>query len=482
MNIIFRTDSSYAIGTGHLMRCLTLADDLAKHGINAEFVCRDLPGNCNFLAEEKGYKVHKVNNDIDDAKETIKICQQLSEVDWLIVDNYALDENWERQLRPYVNKIMVIDDLANRNHDCDLLLDQNFYENMEVRYDNLVPDTCKKLLGPKFALLRDEFVQQRTKLRERDGEIKRILIFFGGSDPDNLTEVAIEAIKALNKENIITDIVVGAANAKKAYLKEHYAELPNFNVHCQINNMAELMANADLAIGAGGSTTWERCCLGLPSIVIPIADNQIQITKDMAVNGYIFATENITLLSQVLGGLITCSSLMGFIAQRNLSLVDGMGLNRITQNMFPYEIKLREVMLEDCDNILAWRNAEETRLYSFDKALIDSDTHNKWFNNIIKDNNEIMLIAEINKQPMGVLRYTIGQDCAQVSVYLIPGHYGYGYGPRLLEVGDKWLRKYRPNVKLLFASVLSDNERSRMAFIKAGFYEDQLVLKKKLGI
>ena len=485
--VIIRTDSSQQIGIGHLMRCLALAEGLAKRDVQVNFICRDLSNNCSFLAEEKGFIVHRLRDDLaSDAKQTINICKQISQpIDWLIVDNYTLDERWEKKLRPYVEKIMVIDDLANRRHDCDLLLDQNFYENMEIRYDKLAPMTCKKLLGPKFALLRDEFVQQRAKLRVCDGRINRILIFFGGSDPGNLTEVAIEAVRLLAREDILTDVVAGAANSKKVYLEEYCDKSPNFNFHYQIDNMAELMMEADLAIGAGGTATWERCCLGLPAVVIPIADNQIAITQNMAASGCVLDMESndtitASVLHQLLVSLILCPSLVRFMARRNLSLIDGMGIKRIMQNMFPYDIKVRKATLADCTDVFNWRNAVESRRYSFNDELIDFDTHVKWFNNIINDDHEIMLIGEVDNNAVGVLRYKIERDCTEVSVYLVPGNYGYGYGASLLKIGNDWLHKYSPDIKHIIASVIPDNERSKIAFIKAGFYLDKVLFKKEL--
>ncbi|MBO8158623.1 UDP-2,4-diacetamido-2,4,6-trideoxy-beta-L-altropyranose hydrolase [Thermosyntropha sp.] len=302
--IIFRTDSAFIIGSGHLMRCLTLADELKQNGAEIKFISRDLPENLTEIAEKKGYKVYKLpyknkkeiiiddystwlGTDFrEDAEETIKILEQESP-DWIIIDHYAIDIKWEQIVRPYVKKIMVIDDLANRQHDCDLLLDQNLVENMENRYNKLVPAHCKKLLGPSYALLRPEFREARKKLKKRDGTVRRILIFFGGSDPTNETEKALRAVLMLNRPDITVDVVVGKANPHKEKIKKLCAIHSNVNYYCQVNNMAELMAEADLAIGAGGATTWERCYMGLPSVVIDIAENQKIVTDYLSKSGFI---------------------------------------------------------------------------------------------------------------------------------------------------------------------------------------------------
>jgi len=296
--IYFRADASVQIGTGHIMRCLTFADELRGRGAEAVFVCREFDGNLCGYIEEKGYVVHRlsVSNEPEqehniegnlkhaawlgtdwqtDAMQVEEIIKDLdTPPDCLVVDHYALDERWEGYLRPCVKKIMVIDDLADRAHDCDLLLDQNIYENLESRYDSLVPSGCKKFLGPKHALLRPEFSEARKNLRKRDGHVKRIMIFFGGSDSTNETAKALEAIRMLNRPDIAVDVVVGSTNPNKGKINELCATMTNVTYYCQVSNMAKLMADADLFIGGGGSTTWERCCLGLPSLIISTARNQ----------------------------------------------------------------------------------------------------------------------------------------------------------------------------------------------------------------
>jgi UDP-2,4-diacetamido-2,4,6-trideoxy-beta-L-altropyranose hydrolase len=291
MKILVRTDASVEIGSGHLMRCLTLADQLRCEGAEVAFICRDLPGGMFDLLNARGYRfaklplaeVEKVTQQYD-ADETNKVAVQLfpDGVDWLVVDHYQLDAAWERLLRPCARKLMVIDDLANRPHDCDLLLDQNYYKDMEWRYHGLVPEGCITLLGPKYVLLRPEFATARQRRRARDGTVRRILIFFGGSDPTNQTKKAVEAIRLLGERDIEVDVVVGSANPYRNSIRKLCSELPNVEFHCQVSNMAELILNADLGIGAGGAAMWERCCLGLPTITVVFAANQVRTTEDVA--------------------------------------------------------------------------------------------------------------------------------------------------------------------------------------------------------
>lgn len=354
MNIIIRTDSSIHIGTGHVMRCLTLADELRKDGANLEFICRELEGNIIDIIQGKGYIVNKLpepeqdENELTsyakwlgtkwetDAEQTKIILKDKGEIiDLLIIDHYALDIKWESRLKGYTEKIMVIDDLANREHKADILLDQNYVENMETRYDKLVPASCKKLLGPKYVLLRPEFYEAKAKLRTRDGKVKRILIFFGGSDPTNETSKAIKAVEMLNRPDISVDVVVGAGNPQQKEIESLCTEL-NYNYYCQVNNMAELMLKADLAIGAGGATTWERCFLGLPAICLVIAENQEEVIRKLAqkeaiINlGWHRLTDGI-MIYKTLQKLITDKEKLRMMALSSLGIIEGNSLDRIVK-------------------------------------------------------------------------------------------------------------------------------------------------------
>lgn len=293
MNVIFRVDASVEIGSGHVMRCLTLADELKRIGADAAFICRDAPGNlCDFV-EEYGFTAYRLPDEermssdwAADAERTKAILKRLAApVQWLIVDHYGLDARWEAALREMAGNMLVIDDLANRPHQCDLLLDQNLHERMKTRYDSLIPSSCRQLLGPSFALLRPQFRQARERSGERDGVIRRLHVCFGGSDPTNETIKVLQAIDSLQMPDMAVDVVVGKANPHRELVERFCESRPNAFYHCQVENMAELMTKADLAIGAGGVTMWERCCVGLPAITIVVAENQREATLAAAGKG-----------------------------------------------------------------------------------------------------------------------------------------------------------------------------------------------------
>ena len=296
MNIIFRVDASVFIGSGHLMRCLTLAERLRANDFNVAFVCMDLPGAMFELIDSKKFRVVKLprtdslQQEIDSTM-TIEAAHKLfpGGVNGVVVDHYCLDVKWEKHIRSISNSVIVIviDDLANRMHDCDLLLDQNYYKDLDSRYINLVPNSCIKLLGPSHALLRDEFFVQKNNFRKRDGLIKRILVFFGGSDPKNQTQKVLNALSLMQLNEIQIDVVVGLSNPNRESIKSFCERSLALNFHCQISNMAELISKADIAIGAGGAAMWERCFLGLPCITEVFAKNQERTTEDLSMTGAI---------------------------------------------------------------------------------------------------------------------------------------------------------------------------------------------------
>ena len=507
---IIRTDASVQIGTGHVMRCLTLADELRGRGTEAIFVCREFDGNLCGYIEEKGYIVHRlpVSDATEQGDQNVETslkhaawlgtdwqtdARQVGEIikgfenpsDWLVVDHYALDERWEGYLRPYVKKIMVIDDLADRAHECDLLLDQNFYENLESRYNGLVPAWCKKLLGPKYALLRPEFMEARKNLRKRDGHVKRIMIFFGGSGPTNETAKVLEAIRMLNRPDIAVDVVVGAFNSHRKVIEQMASDLPDCTCYFNVEDMAALMAGADLAVGAGGTTVWERCALGLPSLVTTVAENQEKTVSDMAELGYLLflgrsEAVSVDSLYHALEIAIQSPWLLISFARKTLSLVDGKGVKRIAQEMLPLKITLRMATMDDCEAIYKWRNAEETRRHIFNSEPISLDKHRRWFMESLENPNRQILIAELHGRSAGVLRYDIDGRLAVISIYTVPGIKGYGIGTQIIRTGSDWLHRHFPDVHKIQAKVLPENVISKRAFVNAGYTEHHITYEESL--
>jgi UDP-2,4-diacetamido-2,4,6-trideoxy-beta-L-altropyranose hydrolase len=361
MNVLIRADASIAIGSGHVMRCLTLADALRERGAQCRFVCREHPGHLIENIRQRGFEVrtlpHRagwcptgtdsahaawVGADWEtDAQET-ELGAGKTAPDWLIVDHYALDARWERALRPHVGRIMVIDDLADRPHDCDLLLDQNLQARPD-RYRGLIPETCQRLLGPRYALLRPQFLEARKSLRERDGQVRRILVAFGGVDAQGATLLALEAIARLDRPDIAVDVVITSACPHRQEIEARCGKLPNVRLHVDVENMAGLMAAADLAIGAGGSMTWERCCLGLPSLAISIAENQRSIAEACARLGTLthigtLSEVDVSCLAEQISILLRSPARLIDMSRSAMELVDGHGSERLVTMMMHHMV------------------------------------------------------------------------------------------------------------------------------------------------
>lgn len=303
MKVYVRADSSKYMGSGHVMRCLTLADGLKENGAQVEFICRDLPGNLSDLISERGYKVrflafgaenYQQENYTDeyafwlavpwkqDVQETLSAIKGTCNL--LIVDHYGLDYRWQSQLRVKAEKIMVIDDLANRQHDCDYLLDHNFYVDAEERYDQLVPRNCVQLVGPQYALIRPEIVEAR-KWREQhysfpNKERFNCLVFMGGSDTPNCTQKIVDTL--LSHDNIRNiKVVVGENNPNIQALQTRYKCLAKVDLLVHPPHYYKLLAMSDFVIGAGGVSVLERLCIRVPQYVFQVADNQKEICENI---------------------------------------------------------------------------------------------------------------------------------------------------------------------------------------------------------
>jgi UDP-2,4-diacetamido-2,4,6-trideoxy-beta-L-altropyranose hydrolase len=305
IKVAIRVDASTRIGTGHVMRCLALARALREKSVRIVFVSRPGAGDLISFVSDQGFEVRALKhaspheNDAGggaysewlgasvetDARESSACLKTDAPWDWLLVDHYALDARWEKIVKERARKIFVIDDLANRPHVCDALLDQNLQTDMDTRYQSLVPASCRLLLGPRFALLRPEFYEARFQLKQRDGAVRKVLIFFGGVDTTNETEKTLRAFRQLQPFNLSLDVVVTSANPNAETIRRLCAELPAARFHRDVQNMAALMTQSDLAVGAGGVTSWERCYLGLPSILLVLADNQTGPAEALAARG-----------------------------------------------------------------------------------------------------------------------------------------------------------------------------------------------------
>ncbi|MDC0198388.1 UDP-2,4-diacetamido-2,4,6-trideoxy-beta-L-altropyranose hydrolase [Candidatus Thioglobus sp.] len=324
------------MGTGHLMRCLTLANELKQQNHEIVFICRDLTDNLNLFIKYPVLALPKNDNfqsdglylnwlgatQEQDAQQTIKAIPK--NTDLLIVDSYALDEIWHKKLRPYTKKIMVIDDLADRQFDCDVLLNQNLGTQIED-YKDKVPNDCELLLSCDYALLRPEFSNLREKAlikRQNTKEIKNILISMGGFDLTNKTYEILQDIS----DNLNIVVVLGGSSPHNKMIISYAKDKENIKVLIDVDNISELMFDADLAIGAGGSTSWERCCLGLPTLLYVSAENQRKIAENLERLDAVKIVDNLKVnLQNILNNLHFWQAM----SENAQTVCDGIGVKRI---------------------------------------------------------------------------------------------------------------------------------------------------------
>ena len=491
MKVAVRTDASFDIGTGHVMRCLTLAEKLRQKGAEVIFICRQLPGNGIDLIRQQGFTVSElpapsmppdaaaqVNHWLctsweQDAEQAHQVLSVGGPWDWLIVDHYGIDARWEEHQKDVVNQVMVVDDLADRPHSCDVILDQNFYTDMESRYRKWVPTGCRQLLGLKYVLLRDEFLKQRDKLKVYDRQMRNLLVFFGGVDAPNMTEKVLAAIVALRVSGISVNVVIGSANPHKDKLRAMCQRLPEVQLHVQVANMAEMMANADLCIGAGGTATWERCSLGLPTLAWSIADNQEKLLHDAAAMGLVYVPDfdcpSVEDIALHLQALMKNAMLRKYISTRCLDTVDCKGADRVVSGLMNIDIKLRRADIDDMQKVYDWRNHINTRKYSRNNTRIDFQQHQRWFRDVINNQDRLLLMGTSGARDIAVLRYDIDNDEAEISVFLAPDEIGKGYGKALLAAGEKYILANRPEIKSIVAEVIAENKVSQKLFESADY-------------
>lgn len=437
MKIVVRADASLTMGSGHIMRCLTLADGLKQQGHDISFICREHDGHLADLIGQKGFAVQLLAksetadfikqhshsewlgaSENDDFAECQPILQALKP-DWLIIDHYAIGKNWEQQAKRLLPnlKILAIDDLADRTHDCEILLDQNFGRKNED-YQLLVPSDCQQLLGTRYTLLRDEFANWRAMSLNRRKSVQlpnNILVNLGGVDNDNVTLKILQSLNTFVQQSAqaFNVTVVMGKTAPHIESVQRFAKRASFACAVLVNvtNMAQLMANADLAIGAAGSTTWERCCLGLPMVLIVLADNQQVIAEALADKNLVKVVTDIAALDEQLPSLLSeLTENYKKFSRQSAKLVDGQGAKRVAHwigfaQRFQH-CQVRQATQADTQMIWQWRNHIDVRQWMFGQDEIALADHEKWYGKQLDRANVHLLIFEVAGEPMGLVNVT----------------------------------------------------------------------------
>lgn len=494
MDVLIRADASATIGSGHITRTLTLARSLRDAGAAVAFVTRRHAGNLIDLCRDSGFETMALeivtgppsaepppahaawlgSSWQEDANATVAaIVQRATRPAWLIVDHYALDERWEQALRPEVERIMVIDDLADRRHDCDLLLDQNLVDDADERYRDKVSETCAMMLGPRYALLQPVYAELHERVAVRAGPIRRVLVWFGGGDGAGLPQRALRAFLDLNRPDVACDLVVATEDPVLDALAHGHR---NVRVHRRLPSLAQLMVDAQLAVGAAGATSWERMCLGLPAIVVTLGDNQVAIARTLQRGGYarwlgaVDAVSDDDLRHALREALDheanSRSSRLGW------STVDGRGVWRVRAALLLGEatpLALRRAAWADGDLLLEWANDPETRRRSLGRALIAPQEHQQWLAARIGSDDCLLLVCETaDGVPLGTVRFERSKDAWQLSYGVGSAYRRRGLARRMVELAIVELVRARGPCQIT-ARVMADNARSHSVFRQLGF-------------
>jgi len=494
MKFVFRVDSAFRMGIGHLMRCLTLANKL-KENHEVHFISRPHLGHNLEIVKSANIKTHILplpGKDISDeeneslwlgttvdcdAKQTNSMLQLIKDVDYLVVDHYGIDKGWHQQVRPFCKHIIVIDDLANRDFDCDILLDQTYGRKVK-EYKFRVPNHCAVFTGSKFTLLRDEFKQLRDNAISARAKYRRttnILVSLGGSDPNNIGPLIIDWLIKLKSKIAKLSVTVVANNI----CATQYKNIPNDNNSDWLKligyskDMSTLMLDADIAIGAAGATAWERCCLGLPTLTIVTANNQITVNEQLANEKAIIPLGHYKDLcyekfTNQLENLIKDDNLYKTLVSNCFHCIDGEGANRFLQVLLhsgSTTVTLTKANIDDCKAIFDWQKKANVRKYMRNSKPVDWQEHVSWFNNTLKSKFVFLYLIKFYGLDAGTLRLDKQSDNSwEISIVTAPHLQGNKIAYQAIKVIPEAYRHHK-----IIAEVHPENIASHKLFAKAGF-------------
>jgi UDP-2,4-diacetamido-2,4,6-trideoxy-beta-L-altropyranose hydrolase len=515
MRILIRCDSSLAIGNGHVMRCRNLARGLQRRGADVLFLCRERPGDLITLLSQE-FSVMRLPplpdpepcldrldgrdlygawlgcsqlQDVDDCVNVIKSTDSRP-FDWLVVDHYGLDNSWERAICESLRlllgefpKVLVFDDLADRPHQADVLLDANRIESSACNaYRSLVPEGCRLLLGPASALL-DPLYAWLQPLAPQRSTLRRVLVFFGGHDQANYTAVALEALCHPDLADLVVDVVLSANAPHHASVSDFAKKRPHTYFHDWLPSLAALILRADLAIGAAGIVTWERAALALPTLVTPVADNQRQGAHALFRSGAAHlvdlqgSADPCVLLMQTIRSLKEQPQQLEELSDAARALGDGRGLERLVTLVFgpASSCGLRPATHADEHIYYCWANDTEVRKHSFNMAPISFVEHQQWFRTRLQSPDALLrVMVDSEGLPLGQIRF---ERCerqpirAVVSFSLDSVARGHGLASELLKMGVAELFREWGEAVEPYGEVRATNAVSAKSFLRAGFAE-----------
>ena len=474
--LVIRVDGSAQIGTGHVMRCLALAQAWQEVGGQATFVMAMKAAALEDRLKSEGMEVVCLSlqsGGPDDAIHTIGLARAIG-ASWVVVDGYHFGADYQHIIKDSGQHLLCIDDNGHAEHYyADIVLNQNVHAN-EALYANREPHT-RLLLRTDYVLLRREFLKWRGWRREIPAVAHKVLVTFGGSDFDNVTLKAIRALHQMAADGLEAVVVVGGSNPYYEELQSAVHRSPlAIRLERDVTNMPELMAWADVVLSAGGSTCWELAFMGLPNLVLILADNQRPIAEQLdaagvAVNLGWHWTLSSAEIAQALTELLMATGVRAEMARCGRELVDGEGTARVLDHLTSEPLRLRQVSEEDCKLLWEWANDPDVRVVSFSSEPIPWERHVKWFRSKLYDPHCVFYIATNSDDiPIGQIRYDVEDNKAIVSVSIDRKYRIKGYGSRLIGLASRKLFDIS-DIAAIHAYVKPGNEASIGAFVKAGF-------------
>lgn len=487
MTVAFRVDASAAIGVGHLKRCLALAAALRTLDQRSVFVVRDSGSPALALVEAEGHGLLRLPAaGGDDAALSVAALQGQG-CRRVVVDHYGLAADWHRALRQALGApVAAIDDLADRDLDVDLLVDHNLAADHRAKYGRRLPPQARLLGGPRHALLGPAYATA-PRAAPQD-PVRSVGVFLGGTDPGGHSAVVVQALRQLSGFRGAIEVVTTSANPRHTELAAALAQWPGTTLALDLPDLAAFFARHGLQVGAGGGASWERCCIGAPSLLLELADNQRAVIPQLVALGAAAALPPGTppeaaAIAAALRPLLADAALRQRLAASAQALVDGHGALRVAAALCAAQLQLRPATADDRALMFGWRNDPRTRAVSRQQQPIAEDEHARWLAATLARSDRLLLVGQIGRCPVGVIRFDRladgpGDAQAEVSLYLDPRLTGLGLGPRLLAAGEAAAAAHFGAGLQCVATVLDGNASSAQLFRQAGYVQSGELWRK----
>lgn len=476
LRVALRADASSQVGLGHVRRCLSLAQGLRDIGSPTCLVSRSLGADTATLSAHAGVPHFRLDAaEGQDAETTVALLRDWHP-DWIVVDHYGLDAGWHARIKEKLSvRIAAIDDLGDRPLAVDLLIDHNHAHNHQARYVGHLPLGTPMLAGPRYALLSPNYATTPGyPFRET---VESIGVFMGGVDAAGISERVIRACRQVARFAGRIEVATTRANPHIATLRDLCRRDIDATLLVDAADLTEFFARHDLQIGAGGGASWERCCVGAPTLALIVAKNQEAVVPGLAELGVIATPDPLgaldeSAIGQAVAALLSDPQRRRSMSESSRELVDGSGARRVALHLNRTTLNVRPARQADALMMHTWRNDPATRRVSTNDSPIDWDSHVAWLARTVADPMRTLLVGMVGTAPVGVIRFDrTAADDVEVSLFLDPAMHGLGLGSALLCAGEAYfLACTRAPFGEFTARILEGNIASERVFAGAGYH------------